>query len=331
MKIVVADRNLLPHREVFDAALPAGATVTWHDTPDGHSVVSDLATADVLVGPKLTAEMGSQAPNLKLVHVAGAGVDGIDRNALPTGAIIANTFHHEGSIAEYVVSSLVSLRRNTLGQDAALRTGVWATSVYNDDIAQPKTLRGAVTAFVGFGHIGARTWSLLKAFGVRGIAITRSGSVDAAGEGLDWAGTMNDLHRALSEADVVVISVPLTEATTGLISTDELAELGAEGLLVNVARGPVVDEKALYAALKDRTIAGAAIDVWYTYPASDGTGEPSTLPFARLDNVIMTPHSSGVTTETFRERAREVVENITRLAAGEPLTNVVFVSETVPA
>jgi phosphoglycerate dehydrogenase-like enzyme len=104
----------------------------------------------------------------------------------------------------------------------------------------------------------------------------------------------------------------------------ELDNLGPDGLLVNVARGPVAEESALYEALKDRRIAGAAIDTWYQYPGPDGRGEPSALPFGRLDNIIMTPHSSGVTAETFRGRAREIAENITRLSKNEPIKTVVI-------
>jgi phosphoglycerate dehydrogenase-like enzyme len=107
------------------------------------------------------------------------------------------------------------------------------------------------------------------------------------------------------------------------VGTRELDALGPDGLLVNVARGPVVDEKALFAALESRSIAGAAVDVWYRYPGSDGVGEPASLPFGDLDNVLMTPHSSGVTSETFVGRAIEIADNISRLAAGESIRNVV--------
>jgi phosphoglycerate dehydrogenase-like enzyme len=292
MRIVIADSNLMPQRATFEAALPEGTVTSWHDSWNEHSVLTDLKDADVFVGPKFTAAMGAEARNLRLVHVAGAGYDGIDADALPARTVCANTFHHEGSIAEHIATVLVALRRNLLGQDAALRTGVWSSSVYSPDIRQPETLRGAVVTFLGFGHIGSTAWKLLQAFGTEGIAITRSGSVNADEHGLRWAGATDRLGEALSESDV--------------------------------ARGPVVDETALYEALKDRRIAGAAIDVWYQYPGTDGRGEPSALPFGRLDNIIMTPHSSGVTAETFRGRAREIAENITRLSANQPLKNVVI-------
>jgi phosphoglycerate dehydrogenase-like enzyme len=324
MRIVIADPNLMPQRATLEAALPAGALTSWHDSWNEHSVLTDLKDADVYVGPKFTEAMGAQAPNLRLVHVAGAGYDGVEADALPAGSVCANTFHHEGSIAEYIAAALVVLRRNLLGQDAALRSGIWASSVYSQDIPQPETLRGAVVTFLGFGHIGSAAWKLLQAFGAEGIAITRSGTVDSRANGLRWAGTTDRLNEALSESDILLISIPLSAETTALVSTEELENLGPKGQVVNVARGPVLDEEALYEALKDRKIAGAAVDVWYQYPGTDGRSVPSALPFDRLDNIIMTPHSSGVTAETFRGRALEIAENITRLSKNEPLKNVVI-------
>lgn len=324
MRIVIADSNLMPHRVLLEEALPAGTTTSWHESWNEEALVRDLRDAEVFVGARFTDAMGAAAEKLRLVHVAGAGYDGIKADALPEGVVCANTFHHENSIAEHVAAVLVALRRNLLGQDAALRTGTWQSSVYSPSTPQPETLRGAVVAFLGFGHIGQAAWNLLRAFGCEGVAITRSGSTNAQQHGLRWAGSTERLSDALTEADILVVSIPLTEETTSAIGAVELDELGPAGLLVNVARGPVVDETALYEALRDRRIAGAAIDVWYQYPGGDGKAEPSSFPFGRLDNVIMTPHSSGVTAETFRGRIRDIAENITRLARNEPLKNVVI-------
>jgi phosphoglycerate dehydrogenase-like enzyme len=97
-------------------------------------------------------------------------------------------------------------------------------------------------------------------------------------------------------------------------------------VLVNVGRGPLVDQEALYAALHGGTIAGAAIDVWYSYPATGSVAAPADLPFHELPTLLMTPHSSGVTRQTFAARAADITANITRLAAGQPLHNVVAVA-----
>ncbi|MFC7326259.1 2-hydroxyacid dehydrogenase [Marinactinospora rubrisoli] len=327
MKIVIADPNLHAVRAELERALPSGARPSWHGTADPAAVTADLADAEVFVGSRFTAAMADAAPRLRLVQVAGAGVDGVDAAALPEGVRVANTYHHEDSIAEYVVATAVTLRRGLARQDAALRGGRWASPVHDRSLPQPRALTGARVGFLGFGHIGARTWELLRAFRAVGAAVTRTGTVDAAATGLEWAGDLSGLDRLLTESELLVVSVPLDGRTRGMIAARELALLGPEAVLVNVGRGPVVDEHALYAALRDRRLAGAAIDVWYRYPAPGGDPAaavpPATAPFHELDTVLMTPHISGVTRDTFLGRAADIAANITRLSAGEPLRNVV--------
>jgi phosphoglycerate dehydrogenase-like enzyme len=115
----------------------------------------------------------------------------------------------------------------------------------------------------------------------------------------------------------------LTDATRGLIGAAELRRLGRDGVLVNVARGPLVQEQALYDALRDRTIHGAALDVWYSYPGPDGQGKPADAPFGDLENVLLTPHLSGITRQTYLGRIQDIAANITALAQGNELHNVV--------
>ncbi|GGF20411.1 2-hydroxyacid dehydrogenase [Williamsia phyllosphaerae] len=323
MKIVVGDRNLFPHRELFESGLPHGATVSWHPVFDEQSVIADLPDADVYVGGKFTAAMAAAAGRLRLIQVAGAGYDNVSLSDVSADTRVANTFHHESSIAEYIVSTAILLRRGFLTQDRALRRGIWATSVYDDTIDQPRTLRDARIGFVGFGHIGAQSWTVLRALGATGCAVTGSGSVDADEHGLAWAGDTGALTRLLDESDVVVVSAPLNDRTRGMIGRDELARIGSGGVLINVGRGPLVDPHSLHDALSDRSIAAAAIDVWYDYPSSDGTGRPSELPFSELSNLVMTPHSSGVTRDTFVGRVGDITGNITRLADGRELLRVV--------
>lgn len=313
MKIVVGDRNMLPHREQFEAGLPADAEVVWCIPFDEDRVIDELADADVYVGGKFSAAMGAAAPNLRMVQVAGAGTDNVDRSGLGPDVQVCNTFHHEQSIAEYVVAATVMLRRQFLQQDRALRKGVFATAVYDPSIAQPLSLSGARIGFVGFGHIGRKTWQLFRAYGATGAAVTGSGRVPD--EGLEWVADARDLTRLADFADVLVVSAPLNEHTRGMIGAEELRRLGEDGILVNVGRGPLVQEQPLFDALSRNEIAAAAIDVWYRYPGPDGVGEPSSLPFRELDNVLMTPHSSGVTHHTFVGRVADIASNIDALAA----------------
>jgi phosphoglycerate dehydrogenase-like enzyme len=323
MKIVVADVNLVPHREQFEAALSSGFDVVWRAGCTAQQLLDDVRDTDVYVGGRFGAELTGTAEKLRLVHVAGAGTDRVDFGSLAPGVLVANTFHHEQSIAEFIASAAVLLRRGFLAQDRALRDGRWATSVYDAGIAQPPTLRAAKVGFVGFGHIGQCAWKLFQAFGSTGVAVTGSGRVEAGEHGLEWAGDTTALNRLMSESDVVVVSAPLTEATAGMIGAAQLRALGPGGVLINVGRGPLVVEADLYDALRDNEIGGAAIDVWYSYPGPDGRGAPSALPFAELPQVLMTPHSSGVTRDTFVGRVADITANIVRLDRGEPLHNVV--------
>ncbi|KQY07508.1 hydroxyacid dehydrogenase [Mycobacterium sp. Root135] len=323
MKILVADANLAPHRDRFDAALPAGVEVVWRAGQDPQTLGEELRDVEVYVGSRFTAAMVGEAEKLRLIHVAGAGTDKVDFAALPPDVLVANAFHHEGSIAEYVLSAAIMLRRNFLAQDRALRRGVWATPVYDDAIGQLPTLRGARVGFVGFGHIGQRAWELFSALGSQGAAVTGSGRVGDSAHGLSWVGDTSRLDALLSESDVVVLSAPLTPATEGMLGSRELRLIGPDGVLVNVGRGPLVDERALYESLREGHLRAAAIDVWYRYPSRGGESAPSEMPFHELTNVLMTPHSSGVTADTFQGRVADVAANVGRLVRGEPLANVV--------
>jgi phosphoglycerate dehydrogenase-like enzyme len=313
MRIVVTDPNLLPLRDELEALLPTGSETIW--LPD--DLLKTLRTAEVLVGPAFTQDMAEAAPDLRLVQVAGAGTDRVQARGVP----VANTYHHEDSIAEYVVWALIALRRELPQADAALRQGRWRSPVYDRDLPQPQTLQSARVGFLGFGHIGQAAWRVLQAFGAQAQAVTASGKTDT--EGLNWVGTTDDLDRLLDESDALVVSAPLTETTRGIIGTPELARLGANAVLVNVARGPLVQEQPLYDALRAGTIRGAALDVWYSYPSNGEPTSPSTAPFGELGNVLLTPHLSGITEQTFRGRIHDIAANITALAQGKELRNVV--------
>ncbi|MBB3605359.1 phosphoglycerate dehydrogenase-like enzyme [Mycolicibacterium sp. BK556] len=318
MDVLVNDANLIPHRSRFEAQVPEGTEVRWRV---GEVAPEDLRDAQVFVGGRFTTQMAQAAESLRLVHVAGAGTDKVAFEALPPEVLVANTFHHERSMAEYIVAAAVMLRRDFLVQDRALRDNRWATSVYDRKIPQAPTLGEARIGFVGFGHIGQCAWQLLRAFGCSGAAVTNSGRVPDCG--LSWAGDTDSLTRLLTECDVAVVSAPLSSRTQGMIGAAQLRALGPEGVLINVGRGPLVQQQALFDALAGGVIRAAAIDVWYRYPSGDGVAAPGDLPFAHLPNLLMTPHSSGVTRDTFIGRIEDITANITRLQMGAPLHNVV--------
>lgn len=283
-----------------------------------------LAVADVLVGDRLPADLAASCTRLRLIQTPGAGLDGLALDALPAGVVVANTFHHGRSIAEYIVLTTLALHRKLLTIDRGLRENRWLSPRFVAELPLPETLRGQTVGIIGLGEIGAETARLLGAFDMRRIAIRRDPSRGApADAGLDWVGGPEDLPRLCAEADVVAVTTPYSADTHGLIDASALAQMKPNALVVNVARGPVIDEDALYSALREHRIGGAALDVWWQYPNADANGAPSTAPFGKLDNVVLTPHISGVTAETFRGRVGDIAANINRLVAGEPLRNVV--------
>ncbi|MER7249207.1 2-hydroxyacid dehydrogenase [Kribbella sp. NPDC000426] len=310
MRVVITDPNLLPLRSELEALLP-DADLDW--LPD--DLLASLKSADVLVGPAFDQEMADAAPGLRLVQVAGAGTDRVTADGVP----VANTYHHEDSIAEYIVWALIALRREFPQADAALRANRWRSPVYDPALPQPQTLADAKVGFLGFGHIGRATWRVLQAFGAQAQAVTASGKA----EGVSWAGDTSQLPRLLDESNVLIVSAPLTEDTRGIIGAAELERLGADGVLVNVARGPLVQELPLYDALRNRTIRGAALDVWYSYPSTGNQARPADAPFGELDNALLTPHLSGITRQTYRGRIHDIAANITALAEGNELRNLV--------
>ncbi|UWP83121.1 2-hydroxyacid dehydrogenase [Dactylosporangium fulvum] len=306
-----------------------GEGVSW-DFSSAHTpeaLPGALVRADVFVGSKLPPSATAQADALRLVQVAGAGYEGIDLAGLRPGTIVANTTHHGRAIAEYCVMAMLALHRQLLVEDADLRAGRWRSVFQDPDAPVHRTLVGQTVGIVGYGEIGQHVAELCHALGMRVIATRRR---PTPAPPADWIGGPDELPRLLRDSDVVVVTVPLSDETVGLLDAAMLAELRPSAFLINVSRGPVVDETALHAALTGGRLAGAAIDVWWRYPTSGRQGAPANLPFHELTNVIMTPHTSGVTHDVFTNRMRDVAANIRALRDGQPLRNVVHQSPPEP-
>ena len=280
-----------------------------------------LAGADALVSRRFTAGMAAAANRLRLILTPGAGTNEIDFAAVPPGVTVCNVFGHEAAIAEYVFMAILALNRDLLNMDARFRRADWGDRARGPQ----REIRSRTLGIVGLGHIGAEVARLGRAFGMRVVAVTRSPDPRRAETlGLVWLGDLGQLPRLLAEADFVVVAVPLESSTEGLIGRDELAAMKPSAYLVNVARGEVVDETALYDALRAERIAGAALDVWYRYPDAAESVRPSAFPFHELPNVVMTPHVAGWTEGTFAHRWAAIAENLRRLAASEQFVNAVW-------
>lgn len=322
LKIVVTD----PIISRFEDRLRAdGGAHHWDMaaawTPERR--LTALAGADVVVCSSLGPAEAEAAGRVRLVHVTGAGYDKISFPHLAPSAQVANTFHHARPIAEHVMMVTLMLSRNVAAADREVRQGKWRTIATDDDVPFHPVLADLTLGLVGLGSIGAEVARVGGMLGMKVRAVRRNPSAPLPeGVRLDWVGGNHELHRLLAASDIVVVTVPLDPGTEGMIGTTELASMKRSAFLINVARGPVVDQAALYAALKERRIAGAGLDVWWGSPA-DGVVPPAELPFAALENTVLTPHHSGHARVTFERRAADIAANIGRLARAGKLLNLV--------
>ena len=321
MKIVFHGSNAANFRPDFEDLLDGEHTIlNLSDALDHPDEGNHFETADVIVGTKLGAT--EPAPkSARLYHAPAAGTDAIEQARLPQSAVLCNCFGHEHAIAEYVMGALLLRHVPIHRADERLREGHWDYWA-----GRPGALRtelGASTmGILGFGHIGKAIAVRAKAFGMR-VSVANRTPVPVGG-GVDASFTLEQLPSFLGGVDAVVVSLPLTEGTRGTIGRSELAAMRADAVIINVGRGPVIDEQALYDALAARRIGGAIIDTWYSYPTPDTpVTQPSRLPFHTLPNIVMTPHMSGWTNGTVRRRQQTMADNINRLLRGAPLSNIV--------
>lgn len=291
---------------------------------DEVEIVAALPGVDVLVTMAFSAEMGAASRRLKLVQVPGAGLDRIDRSALPTDTWLANAYGHEVGIAEYVIGVMLAFSRSFARLDARLRRGRWESqwAVSSMPPAPWPELARKTLGILGYGRIGQCLARRAQAFDMTVWGIRRDITRSTAHE-LAFLGGPDALDEILSRADYLAITLPLTEATRGLLGARELGLMKPSAMLINVARAEIVDEAALYQALAQRTIAGAALDVWYQYPQGPGPTMPAHQAFQELPNVLMTPHVSGWTEGMLEARATLIAENIQRVTRGEPPLNLI--------
>lgn len=287
------------------------------------------ARTDVLVTGYPSIEELAAAPNLRALVIPFAGLPPKTKDLLRDFPSISvhNLHHNAPETAETAMALLLACAKMVVPMDRALRSGDW-TPRY--DASLSIRLEGRTVVVVGYGAIGRRIGRACQALGMRVIG-HRSKTV--ADQEVEIRGP-DRFAESLAEADVLVLAVPHTAATTGMIGSEQISQMKLDAILINVARAGLVDEQALYEALRDRRLRAAGLDVWYRYPESDAskgymgyvavtdtarTTAPSSFPFHELDSVVMSPHRGGTSADV--ERAR--VEALAELLTSEPMPNCV--------
>ena len=272
-----------------------------------------------------------QAPALKWVQGHFAGVERfLDHPLLKSVVLTTSSGIHAPAMAEYVLLMMLAVAHHLPRMIEHQKRVEWPPGRW--DLFAPRELRGSVVGIVGYGSVGREVARLAKACGMQVLATKRDLTRvtdegwrlpevgDPLTQSVDRLYPSETLRAMLGECDYVVLTVPLTPATRNLIGVEELACLKPGAVLINVARGGVVDEAALIEALRAGTIRGAALDVFAEEPL------PASSPLWTLPNVILSPHVSGFTLDYDGRAMALFAENLRRYVAGEPLLNVVDVT-----
>ena len=286
------------------------------DGTDRSALLAALATASAVLirsATKMDAEAIASSPVLKVIARAGVGLDNVDIKAATTaGVMVVNApTSNIISAAELTVGHILSLARHIPAAHGALAQGQWKRSKYTGVELYEKTI-----GIIGLGRIGALITARMQAFGTNIVAYDPYVTPARAQQ---LGVTLLSLEELLAQSDFITIHMPKTPETTGMISTDQLALMKPTAFIVNVARGGLIDEAALYSALKSGRIAGAGLDVFVDEPPTDS-------PLLGLENIVLTPHL-GASTDEAQEKAGVSVAKSVRLALdGELVPDAVNVA-----
>jgi phosphoglycerate dehydrogenase-like enzyme len=283
-------------------------TVFSDHLSDSAALVERLRPFDVLCVMRertpLTREILEQLPKLKLIASTGFRNASIDPAAASErGITVCNTGYTSHGAIELTWALILAILRNIPAEFASVQRGQWQISIGGD-------LEGKTIGLVGLGKIGARIATIAHAFGMNVLAWSQNLTRESAEEHGTRLVSKEELFRA---ADIVTIHLVLSPRTKGIIGATELGLMKPTAYLVNTSRGPLVDETALISALKNRTFAGAALDVYDIEPLS------ASHPFRSLDRLLVTPHIGFVTNETYKIFFRDTVENIVAWLSGTPV------------
>lgn len=305
MKVLVAAPL---HEKAIEILKNAGLEVVYEEYPDQEKLkelVKDVSAIIVRSKPKVTKEIIDAASSLKVIARAGVGLDNIDvEYAKSKGIEIVNApAASSRSVAELAIALIFNVARKVAFADRKMREGIWAKKQCMGFELEGKTL-----GVVGFGRIGYQVAKIANAIGMKLLLYDPYPNEERAKE---VGGKFVELEELLRNSDIVTIHVPLLESTYHLINEERLKLMKPTAILINTARGAVVDTNALVKALQEGWIAGAGLDVFEEEPL------PKDHPLTKLDNVVLTPHIGASTVEAQERAGIEVAEKVVKILKGE--------------
>jgi phosphoglycerate dehydrogenase-like enzyme len=304
--------------DIFQEVLNGLAQVRFLQQESESSRSRLLASAEIIVAlsfsqNEIHLDEIPLLQNTRFIQLIYAGADKIPFAHIPAGVTIAsNAGAFAGPIAEHVLGMALALAKNLVFKNKRLMEGNFDRTGFN------RELNGGICGIVGFGGNGRDIAAKMRAMGMQIFGINRSGRTDAP---IDFIGTAADLRKVLDASDVLVLAAPLTRATRNLIGKKELNWMKPDAILINVGRGDVVNQKALYEHLKSHPEFKAGIDTWWSEPAEPGPFKPE-FPFFDLPNIIGSPHCADHVPGSIPHATRIALENVKRFLQGLDLGGV---------
>jgi len=277
-----------------------------------------LADTQIMFTQSISAEQFVAARQLRWIHSPAAAVHQFMFPELVASDVILTNARevHGVGVAEHVMALIFAIAKRIPDSVRFQERHVWGQEILWNAHASPLDVAGATIGVVGFGSIGSNLAKRAKAMGMKVIVVReRPGSVRP--EFVDEELPSSKLNEMLARSDYVVLSPPLTPETRGMIGREQLAGMKSTAYLINVGRGPLIDEAALIEALRDRKIAGAALDVFDQEPL------PADSPLWDLENLLITPHTAGMAGNLWQRHYTLFSENLRRFLKGEPLLGLV--------
>ncbi|ASJ09716.1 3-phosphoglycerate dehydrogenase [Thermococcus siculi] len=304
MKVLVAAPL---HEKAIEVLKNAGFEVLYEEYPDEERLVQLVGDVEAIIvrsKPKVTRKVIEAAPKLRVIARAGVGLDNIDLEAAKERGIkvVNSPGASSRSVAELAIALTFNVARKIAFADRKMREGTWAKKQ-----AMGIELEGKTMGVIGFGRIGYEVAKIAHALGMNILLYDPYPNDERAKE---VGGRFVDLETLLRESDVVTLHVPLVDATYHLINEERLRLMKPTAILINAARGAVVDTDALVKALKEGWIAGAGLDVFEEEPL------PADHPLTRLDNVVLTPHIGASTVEAQMRAGVQVAEQVVEILKG---------------
>jgi phosphoglycerate dehydrogenase-like enzyme len=280
-------------------------------------MMDNLPDTDVFVGWRLLPDQFAAARRLKWIHAPTAAVHQLMFPELVRSPVrvTSSTGVHGPVVAEHAIAVLLALAKRLPQAIAYQAKKTWSQDQLWSQRPRPREVAGATVAVIGMGAIGQEFASRAKALGMKVLAVRESPAKGTGGADAVFSPTQ--LDEVLPQADYVLLCTPVTPSSERLMNQARLEKMKPDAYLINVARGNLVDEPALLRALKDRRIAGAALDVFNQEPL------PQDSPFWSLDNLLITPHTAAVTEKLWERHYHLISDNLKRFVAGQPLLNEV--------